>query len=152
MRSSSIGYSFHFMQYPILVWSPQLKFKILGRFNQWVLNYSTFSILRSSSTLGHLHFKQYSILVWSPKLKFKILGRSDQWLMINIVECDNHLNSLVFMTMSKDEFLVWIKQEGIQYIVQYTNPASTGHLKDPQFMVLRSHLLSQLSGSQNLPK
>ena len=43
----------------ILVWSPQLKFKIWGRSDLWLLNNSTFNILRSSSIGGHLHLKQF---------------------------------------------------------------------------------------------
>ena len=43
----------------ILVWSPELKFKIWGRSNQWLLRYSTFNILRSSSIGGCLYFKHF---------------------------------------------------------------------------------------------
>ena len=34
----------HFKQYSILVWSPKLKLKIWGRYDQWLLRYCTFNI------------------------------------------------------------------------------------------------------------
>ena len=40
-----------------LVWSHELIFKILGRSDQWLLRYSTFHILRSSSIRGRLPLK-----------------------------------------------------------------------------------------------
>ena len=40
-----------------LVWSHERMFKIWGRFHQWLLRYSNFHILRSSSITGHLPFK-----------------------------------------------------------------------------------------------
>ena len=42
-----------------LVWSPELKFQIWGRSDQWLLKYSTFNILRSSSIDGRLPFKHF---------------------------------------------------------------------------------------------
>ena len=48
------------------------------RFNQWILNYSPFNILRSSSIRGHLHWKNFFILVRSPEHKFQIWDRSGQ--------------------------------------------------------------------------
>ena len=65
-------------QFLILIWSPQLKFKIWERSDQWLLRYSTFSILRSSSSKGLLHFEQFSIWIGYSKLTFKIWGRSNQ--------------------------------------------------------------------------
>ena len=62
----------------ILVWSTELKFQISERSDQWLLRYSTFNILRSSSIGGRLCI---FILVWSSKLKFKIWGKSEQWLL-----------------------------------------------------------------------
>ena len=38
----------------IFVWSPELKFKIWGGSDEWLLRYSTFNILRSSSIGGRL--------------------------------------------------------------------------------------------------
>ena len=49
LRLSSIEGCLHFNQFTILVWSLKLKFKIWGRSDQWLLRYSTFNILRSSS-------------------------------------------------------------------------------------------------------
>ena len=66
------------------VWSPKLKFKIWGKSDQWLLRYSTFNILRSSSILLLVVVFLSSfllILVWSPELKFQIWGRSGQWLL-----------------------------------------------------------------------
>ena len=68
-------------QFSNLVCPHEIKFKILERFDQWILSYSTFNILRSSSIKGCLHFKQYSILIWSPKFNFKIWVRSDERLL-----------------------------------------------------------------------
>jgi hypothetical protein len=48
--------------------------------DQWLLRYSTFMILKSSSIGGCLHCKQFSILVWSPYLKFQLWLRSNQCL------------------------------------------------------------------------
>ena len=47
-RSSS------FQAFFIFVWSPEFKFKIWGGSNEWLLRYSTFNILRSSSIGGRL--------------------------------------------------------------------------------------------------
>ena len=52
-RSSS------FQAFKILVESLKLKFKIWVRYNQWLLWYSTFYFLRSSSIGGCLHFKNF---------------------------------------------------------------------------------------------
>ena len=65
-----------------LVWCIQLKFKIRVRSDKWLLIYSKFYILRSSSVEGHLHLKPLCTLVWSPELKFKIWLRSHQWLLL----------------------------------------------------------------------
>ena len=65
LRFSSSGYRLQF------IW---------WRLDQWLLRYSTFNILRSSSVGGCLPFIDF-ILVWSPWLKFKIWGKSDQWLL-----------------------------------------------------------------------
>ena len=46
--------------------------------DQWLLRYSTFNILKSSSIGGRLHCKPFSILVWSPYLKFQIWLQSNQ--------------------------------------------------------------------------
>ena len=43
----------------ILVWSPELKFKIGGRSSQWLLIYLTFDILWSSSIWGQLHIEYF---------------------------------------------------------------------------------------------
>ena len=73
--NSSTG---HLKQCLILIWSPQLNFKIWERSDHWLLGYSTFNILRSSSIKGLLHFEQFSILIGYSKLTFKIWGRSNQ--------------------------------------------------------------------------
>ena len=49
--------------------------------DQWLLRYSTFNILRSSSIRCHLHLKHLKTLVWSSKFKVKIWVWSDQWLL-----------------------------------------------------------------------
>ena len=69
-RSSS------FQAFFILVWSPELKFQIWGRTDQWLLRYSTFNILRSSSILPLVVvFLASFFLFWfgplSLSLKFK---------------------------------------------------------------------------------
>ena len=85
-RSSSLK---HFLT---LVWYHELMFKICGRSDQWLLRYSNFHFLRSSSIRSHLplevifhwrssSLKSYLTLVWSHELRFKIWGRSDQWLL-----------------------------------------------------------------------
>ena len=65
--------SFSFKVFLILVWSPELKFKIWEISGQWLLRYLDFNILRSSSIIGCLHFKHFrfwfSPLSWSLKLK-----------------------------------------------------------------------------------
>ena len=43
----------------ILVWSPELKFKILGRSEHWFLRISSSNILTSSSIGGCLKFKHF---------------------------------------------------------------------------------------------
>ena len=63
-----------------LVWSPELKFQIWERSDQWLLKYSTFKILRSSSIGGCLPFKLL-ILVHSPSIKLQNWERSGQWLL-----------------------------------------------------------------------
>ena len=45
-----------------LIWSPELKFQIWERSNQWLLRYSTFNNFRSSSIGGSLCFKHF--LFW----------------------------------------------------------------------------------------
>ena len=80
-KSSSIWILLHFKEFLLSVWSPNLKSKFWERSNQWLLRYSTFDILRSSSNRCHLHFKHFLLSVYSPKLKFKVWRRSDQWLL-----------------------------------------------------------------------
>ena len=48
---------------------------------QWLLRYSTFNILRSSSIGGCLYLKDLLNMVWSYKLKFKIWVWSNKWLL-----------------------------------------------------------------------
>ena len=55
----------------ILVWSPELQFQIKGRSVQWLLIYSTFKILRSSSIGGHLCFKHFQFCFGHLSLSFK---------------------------------------------------------------------------------
>ena len=55
-------------------------FKIWARSDQWLLRYSNFHILRSSSIRGHLHWNLLT-LVWSHELIFKIWEISNQLLM-----------------------------------------------------------------------
>ena len=60
--------------------------KVLGGSDQWLLRYSTFYILKSSSIRGHLPLKFVSIgtfltVVWFHELMFKIRGGSDQWML-----------------------------------------------------------------------
>ena len=52
-RSSS------FQAFLIQNWSPEIKFTIWGRFDQWLLIYSTFNTFRVSSIKDHLHFKYF---------------------------------------------------------------------------------------------
>ena len=74
----------------MMVWSPKLQFKVWGRSDQWLLRYSNFRILRSSSIGIHLHYEQLSILVLSSKLKFKIWGWSVQSLLRYKFELRSH--------------------------------------------------------------
>jgi hypothetical protein len=67
-RFSSIGGRLHFKNFFILVWTPKLRFEIWGRSDQWLLRYSTFNILRSSSVRGRFPsevvFISSQILFW----------------------------------------------------------------------------------------
>ena len=58
-----------------MVLSFELKFKIWGRSDQWLLRYSTFDILRSSSIEGHLHFKHF--LFWFGPLSLTLNLKKD---------------------------------------------------------------------------
>ena len=51
--------SFSFQAFFILVWSSELHFENWRRSDQWLLRYSTFNILRSSSNGGRLCFKHF---------------------------------------------------------------------------------------------
>ena len=70
-----------------MVWSFKLKFEIWVWSNKWLLRYSTFNILRSSSMVGCLHLKYLNTLLRLPKSNFKnkpifqMWVRSDQWLL-----------------------------------------------------------------------
>ena len=81
------------------MWCTKLKFEIWWRFDQWLLRFLTFNILRSSSLGGHLPFfegslrysiliilmlssyQAFLILVWCHELTLKSWGRSHQWLL-----------------------------------------------------------------------
>ena len=54
---SSTGGHLHLKHLQTLVWSPKANYKIWVWSHQWLLRYSTFYILRSSSIWGHLHLK-----------------------------------------------------------------------------------------------
>jgi hypothetical protein len=56
----------------VSVLSPKFKFKMLKGSVEWLLRYSTFNNLMSSSIGGRLNFKNFFILVWSLKIEFKI--------------------------------------------------------------------------------
>ena len=58
-----------------MVWSPELKFQIWGRSDQWLLRYSTFNILRSSSIGGHLCCKH--IWFWFGPLSLSLKFEKD---------------------------------------------------------------------------
>ena len=96
-------YCLHFEDFKDMVWSSKLKFKIwvwskkgfeifrLWSFklkvknwvgsNKWLLRYSTFNILGSSSIEVHLHGKDLYNTVWSSELKFRIWAESNKWLL-----------------------------------------------------------------------
>jgi hypothetical protein len=62
--------------YYFFLWSPKLKFKIRGGSDEWLLRYSTFNILRSSSIGGHLHFKHIIFLFGLLSLSLKFFDDS----------------------------------------------------------------------------
>ena len=87
-----------------MVWSSKFKFKIWIWSNKWLLRYSTFNILRSSSIVVCLHFKDLWNMVCSSKLKFKNWVWSNKWLLrystLNIFRSSSiggclHLNHLL---------------------------------------------------------
>ena len=53
----------HLKDLYIIVWSSKLKFKVWVGSHKWLLRYSTFNILRSSSMGCHLHLKYWSTLL-----------------------------------------------------------------------------------------
>ena len=82
MSSLEIVLEIVFISSNIQFWSGPLSLSLkFEEDDQWLLNNSTFNILRSSSILGHHHLKECFSLVWTPKLKFTTLGLSDQWLL-----------------------------------------------------------------------
>ena len=66
------------------IWWSKIKFNIWVWSNKWLLIYSTFNILRTTSIGGHLCFNNFQNLVWSYKHKFKIWEWSIKWLLIYI--------------------------------------------------------------------
>jgi hypothetical protein len=86
----------------ILVRYPEIKLKNLGGSNQWLLRYSTFDILRSSSIGGCLplevvfpwrlsSFQALLILVWSPELEFSEFILSQTHTDRHLSECSSSL-------------------------------------------------------------
>ena len=75
--SSRISFEFPLWNMsPHLLWSPKLKLKIWGRTDQWLLRYSTFYILRSSSFIGIFSFG-FNLKFWfGPLIELKSWGSS----------------------------------------------------------------------------
>jgi hypothetical protein len=81
-----MGVRLHIKFLEHLAWSPKPQFQIWIRSDQWLLRYSYFAFLRSSSMEGRLHFKFSKHLAWV---------RSDQWLLRYSTFCPVNLSLVV---------------------------------------------------------
>ena len=78
LRTSPIGGCLNFKHSFILIWSPNLMFKIWGRSGKLLMIYSTFNILRSSSIGGHLHVNYFCLFWFGP---LSLSSRLDEGLI-----------------------------------------------------------------------
>ena len=67
---------FHFRYFEDVLHLRSSSFSIWERYNQCLLSYSTFKILKVVFIS-----RWYSIFVWSPEIKFKTSAWSNQWLL-----------------------------------------------------------------------
>ena len=135
-----------------LVWSHEHMFKIWGRSHQWLLRYSNFHILKSSSIRCRLAFQVVFIetfltLVCSPELMFKIWGKFDQWLLrysnFHILRSSSIRGNIPLKVVFIDTFLtlVWSHElmfkiwgRSDQWLLRYSNllflrsSSTRGHL------------------------